>query len=103
MELGVIDGQVALGKHLDHLIVADGEGVAQAAQNIVVGHVDSCGNGAILPSAGPAVRKSASLGQGEIAGGLPPHLLQGILQLQQLGFELADGHAVAQLLLELGE
>ena len=32
VELGVIDGQVALGKHLDHLIVADGEGVAQAAQ-----------------------------------------------------------------------
>ncbi|VXA87192.1 hypothetical protein AERO8C_50068 [Aeromonas veronii] len=58
VQLGVSDRQVALGKHLDHLVVADGEGVAQTAQNIIVGHADSCVNCATLPSGSPRVRKS---------------------------------------------
>ena len=103
VELGVGDGQIALGKDLDHLVVADAEGIAQAAQNIVVGHVDSCGNGADVTTCRLSSQKKRLSRSGPGSGGLLPHLLQGILQLQQLGFQIAHGDPVAQLLLELGE
>ena len=102
VELGVMTVQVAAGKHLDHLIVAD-EGVAQAAQNIVVGHVDSWQTARFYHlRASQSEKRLIQSGPG--SEGLPPHPAPGHLAAPAARVPgLADGHPVAQLLLELGE
>ena len=96
--------RLPMAKRSDHLVVADAEGMAQAAQNIVVGHVDSLWKRRRCYHLPPVQSEKAPQSvRGQVAGASCLTCSRASRSSSNFGFQIAHGDPVAQLLLELGE